>query len=103
MGTPTVDGERVYFVGPFGELVALDLDDGKTLWSKHLADDYGAPKPIYGYSATPVVFDDLLVVQAGGPDGRSVVALDRAGGQQRWASAYDWITHQKSGDDQGRL
>ena len=94
IGTPTLDEERVYFVGPFGDLVALDLQDGRLLWSKSLKDDFGSSSPTYGHSATPLVFEDLLVVQAGGKDGRSVVALDRKTGRVQWTSADDSITYQ---------
>ena len=94
VGTPTLDRERVYFVGPFGDLLALSLEDGRILWRKHLGVDFDAPKPIYGYSPTPWVSGDLLLLQAGGPEERSVVAFDRLTGEVRWTAAQDWINHQ---------
>ena len=94
IATPTLDGERVYVISPFGDLVALALTDGRKLWSRHLGEDFGGRAPTYGFSATPLVFGELLVVQAGGDGGRSVVALDRRSGELRWSAGEDRITYQ---------
>src|SRR4029450_4746124 len=32
ISTPTIEGERVFLVGPHGRLVALDAGDGHLLW-----------------------------------------------------------------------
>lgn len=93
VGTPTVDGGRVYFVGPRGGLYALDLAGGGPLWTRDLAEDFGAEAPLYGFSATPVVHRELLIVEAGGDAGRAVAALDKRTGELRWTAGGDPVTH----------
>src|SRR5262249_28672520 len=47
--TPTVDGDRVYAVGPAGDLVCLQAADGKELWRKSFTRDFGGSVPIWKY------------------------------------------------------
>ncbi len=93
VGAPTIDRERVFFVGPFGHLVALSLADGRTLWSRHLPKDFNSPTPIYGFSATPVRIGDSLLLQAGGDAPKSVIALDPATGHTQWSVGDDRFNH----------
>ena len=46
--TPTVDGDRVYALGVSGDLVCLQVSDGKLLWQKNLVSDFGGAVPQLG-------------------------------------------------------
>ncbi len=85
---PTVVKGHVYTLGAVGHLHCLDWATGKPLWSKDLVRDLGASLPTWGFSASPLVFDHLLVVQAGAPDG-CLVALERRTGREVWRSLSD--------------
>ena len=62
---------------------------GEIVWSKDLVGEFGARVPIWGLSASPVVFEDLLIVHAGAePDG-CYVAFDLSTGEERWRSLPD--------------
>ncbi len=88
--TPTVDGSEVYALGAEGDLMCLGASDGKVKWSKSLTSEYKAETPIWGYSAAPLIYGDLLITLAGGkaaeqPEkGSVVVALDKKTGQEKW-------------------
>jgi outer membrane protein assembly factor BamB len=83
--TPTIDGSRVYALGGTGILNVLDLQTGEPLWSTDVMRDNDARPPTYGVSASPLVLGDLVIVVAGGREGRSLVAYDRQTGEPIWS------------------
>lgn len=60
--TPTVDGKAVYTYGANGQLLCLDAGSGKVFWQKDVQRDLGAKEPTYGYAASPIVVQGLVVV-----------------------------------------
>ncbi len=87
--TPTVDGDRVYALGAAGRLCCLDAGDGKPVWSHDLVADFAARIPTWGLSASPLVFEDLLIVQAGARPEGCYLAFERRSGALRWRSVDD--------------
>ncbi len=63
--TPFIDNDRVYTFGRSGDLVCWQLEDGKLLWRKNVK-DVGGVEPSWGFSTTPLVFEDNVIVQGGG-------------------------------------
>lgn len=57
--TPTLDAGRVYAMGSHGRLLALNAADGAELWRVELTEAFGAKRPNWGYSGSPL--------SAGGP------------------------------------
>jgi outer membrane protein assembly factor BamB len=88
ISTPAVAGGRVFMLGPWGHFAALDLASGTPLWTTHLADDHGVVAPYYGFGSSPVVVDDLVLLQVGGSEG-AVAAFDVATGLLRWRAFPD--------------
>ncbi len=82
-GTPTVDGKLVYTVSREGHLFCLDAASGKVVWQKSYQTDYKAKLPVWGFSTSPLVVKDLLVVETGGA-GASVVAFNKKTGKEVW-------------------
>ena len=87
--TPTIHGGRVYALGATGLLAALELATGAVIYEKDVLAETGARRPSHGVAASPLILDDLVVVLAGGPDGRSLVAYDLHTGEQRWSGGDD--------------
>ncbi len=87
--TPTVDLGVVYALGSFGNLVALDAGDGATRWAVDLAQLFKLPQPRFGYTSSPLIVDDLLVVQIGGEERRFVAAFDKWSGAVVWNVCID--------------
>ncbi len=65
------------------DLVCLGSSDGQVKWSKSLPTEYKAETPIWGHSAAPLVYGDLLITLAGG-EGSVVVALDKRTCKEKW-------------------
>ncbi len=76
--TPAADSERIYtFFGKSG-VFAFD-HDGKQLWHA----DVGEKTHGWGTSASPVLYEDLVFINAS-VESESLVALDRATGKEKW-------------------
>lgn len=82
--TPTVDGDQVFVLTDLGVLAAMDRSTGEIQWSVDLLDQYETEIPKWGYSESPLVDGDRVVVTPGGP--KFMVAIDRNSGQEVWAS-----------------
>ncbi|HEX7376627.1 MAG TPA: PQQ-binding-like beta-propeller repeat protein [Pirellulales bacterium] len=99
--SPVVDGDRVYIFGVEGLLHCLRAVDGKLLWKLDTAEKFGVIQNFFGVGSTPVVEDDLLIVQVGGspeeskqvppgqlnrvrPNSSGVVALDKYTGEVKY-------------------
>jgi outer membrane protein assembly factor BamB len=85
-GTPTVDDERVYVEGGSGDVSCLNVKTGKTIWHRNLRENLGGGTPGWGYSESPLVEKNLLIVTPGGGKG-TLVALDKMTGDEIWRTA----------------
>jgi outer membrane protein assembly factor BamB len=81
--TPTVEGGRVYALGRWGDLSCLEAATGKVVWSKNVAKEAGLRVPGWGFSGSPLVHEDLLVLNVG----EAGLALEKATGKIVWKSA----------------
>jgi outer membrane protein assembly factor BamB len=79
-GTPTLSGGRIFSLGATGILNALDAQTGAVLWKRNAQSDTGATLPGWGFSGSPLVVDDLVMVAASG----ILAAYDVATGKPRW-------------------
>ena len=86
---PTVHEGKVYTLGAVGDLRCLDAKSGELVWKKHLIDDLHGRLSMWGYSGSPFIYKDTLIVQPGGADGWHVVALDKQTGAVKWHSLND--------------
>ena len=59
--SPVTDGTIVIFLYGNGQLAAFDFE-GDSLWSRNLVDDYGPFTINFGYSASPLLFQDKLFI-----------------------------------------
>jgi outer membrane protein assembly factor BamB len=88
--TPCLDEGRLYTVGGTGLMHCLDTTNkGKVLWQHDLLKDAGANKPTWGVSFSPLVVDDLVLTNPGGPNGQSVVAYHKKTGERAWGALGD--------------
>ena len=78
--TPTLAGDRVYTFGSTGVLNALDAETGSVVWSRNPPTDLKTTIPNWGYSSSPLIVDDLLVIAVSG----TLAAYAAADGQPRW-------------------
>lgn len=78
--TPTLGNGRVYSFGATGRLNALDAATGALVWSRDAAADTKVETPGWGFSGSPLVVGDMVIVAASG----RLAAYDAATGQPRW-------------------
>jgi len=83
--TPTVDGDLVFAVDQWGEMACFNAGDGKELWRKNFTTDFGGARPEWGFSESPLVDGDRVMVTPGGSRG-AIVALDKKTGAMIWQS-----------------
>jgi outer membrane protein assembly factor BamB len=87
--TPTVDGDKVYVLSAYGRLVALDASTGTQLWDYDLTKAFESRMPQHGFATSPIVEGDLLLVEAGGTDGRAIIAFNKENGNIVWNAQND--------------
>ncbi len=88
-GTPAVAGDRVVALGATGILNALDAASGAVVWSRDVTSDTGAGVPNWGFSSSPLLVDDLVIVAVGG----QLVGYELASGEPRWLGAANGLSY----------
>jgi len=81
--TPTVVGDKVWFISRDGHVLCLNADTGAVIWQKHLIEDFGGKRPVYGFSGSPFVKNDKLYLDVGGK-GKSNTCLNAKTGEVIW-------------------
>jgi outer membrane protein assembly factor BamB len=88
--TPTVEGDHLYALGVSGDLVCLQVRDGKEVWRKNLIGDFDGVLPFYiasyGYAESPLVDGERVVVTPGDTKA-TIVALDKKSGKTIWTTS----------------
>ena len=92
-GTPTVDGDRVYVIGPGGELVCFAAQDGAEIWRADFIKDFEGALPNWAYCESPLVDGNYVI---GTPNGKkaTLVAFDKMTGKVAWQSLVPDIGQQ---------
>jgi len=80
----TLDHDRAFAMGTMANLICLDAITGSLIWEKDLVETYSPKVPIWGFSASPLVYKSLLIVQVGGRDNACLVAFDKTTGREVW-------------------
>lgn len=86
--TPCLADGRLYTFGLSGILTCFTADQGRVVW-RQTFDRFRKRWPLYGASTSPLIYDGLCIIWAGGPDAGAMYALDAKTGQQRWANPLD--------------
>jgi outer membrane protein assembly factor BamB len=81
--TPTVDGDRVYALGQFGDFICCDASTGVERWRKNFQKDFGGRSGGWQYTESPLIDGDRLVCTPGGNDA-TMVALNKFTGDVIW-------------------
>jgi outer membrane protein assembly factor BamB len=81
--TPATDGQRLYVLFGTGELAALDFD-GRPVWMRSLAEEYGPFRNRWGMGASPILASGMLIVQVDHWSQSYLLAVDPATGANRW-------------------
>ena len=83
--TPAVTQGRVIAVGFTGLLHALDAESGELQWSHDLISDFGGQRLRFGHAASPLLFEDQMIVLVGGAE-VGLMAFRPSDGAVTWRS-----------------
>lgn len=84
-GTPTIDGERLYYETPLGEVVCLSVRDGSKLWGLNIIERFESENITWGLAESLLIDGDRVICSPGGPKA-TLVALDKLTGQVVWTT-----------------
>lgn len=85
--TPVTDGESVFvFFGKSG-VIAYDMQ-GKQIWKTEVGKESG--NRAWGTASSLVLYNDLVIVNAA-EESRSIIALDKSNGKERWRAKADGL------------
>jgi len=82
--TPTLAGEFLYAMGASGHVTCLNAQTGSMVWQRNLSSEFNARVPMWGFSSSPLVIDNLVIVYAGAPNDAGLMAFDGSTGEVVW-------------------
>lgn len=83
--SPTVVGDKLYLISGLGVVVCFDITLKKQAWSVDSFKEYGGRNITWGIAENPLVYDNKVICQPGGPNA-SIVALEAKTGKLVWKS-----------------
>jgi outer membrane protein assembly factor BamB len=106
--SPVTNGKYVYFLYGSGDLAALDYE-GNIIWSRNIEDEYGNISQKYGYSSSPLLFENKLYILVlrrdtsyRSPKGSNldsfILALDAVKGEKIWKEIRESDVREESLD-----
>jgi outer membrane protein assembly factor BamB len=86
--TPVITGDKVITLGAEGALHCLSLEKGEKIWSRSLTQEYKTSLGFFGIGTSPIVEENLVLVNVGGKQA-GIVAFDLATGKEVWKATGD--------------
>ncbi len=90
--TPLLHDGKLYTLGFMGVLSCFDQKTGELKWRHDLVKEYNAKTPRFGYSASPIVYKDTLIVLANAPE-RRVMAFKLDDGSVAWGAGETEVSY----------
>jgi outer membrane protein assembly factor BamB len=82
-GTPTVEGNRVYWQSKWGDFFAFEAGTGRIIWNTQIQKETGMRVPDWGFTGAPYIHKNVLVLNVGDAG----VGVDKNNGKVLWKSA----------------
>lgn len=83
---PTIDDDHIYAAGPFGNVYCVDRKTHKTVWQRNLRSEYGSRTPGFGFSQSPLLYKDVIIMGALTRE-KGLVAFNKKSGEEVWTSS----------------
>jgi outer membrane protein assembly factor BamB len=80
---PVIHGGFAYLLGAFGDLHCVSIEGSRIVWRRDIVREFDAKLPKWGLCSTPLIVDDMLIVNPGAPNA-SLVALGLYTGETIW-------------------
>ncbi len=83
--TPTIVGDAVYTFSKNGDVLRFNAVTGDIVWHKNVVREFGAKQPTWYFASSPLVVDDLVILNAG----THGIALKTSDGSRVWQNGND--------------
>ena len=90
--TPTLDGDFAYMLDSHGGLYCINIKSGQKIWDVFLPDKFKIQRPLRGFSTSPIVIDEILILHGGGKNS-AFLGLDKKTGQTIWQAGDSIAGH----------
>jgi len=90
--TPTIDGDRAYILNSFGGLYCVNIKTGNQIWMVSLTDKFNIKRPMRGFSTSPIILNETLIIHVGGKNS-AFVGFDKKTGDAIWKSGESIVGH----------
>ena len=84
--TPAIGNEQVFALGSTGNFFAVDKNSGEILWEKSFPEEFDSKVPRRGFSTSPLVEDDMVIIETGGDEGEAISAFNKENGEMLWST-----------------
>ncbi len=81
-GSPTLDGNHLYWLSRWGDLYCFDAASGKIIWNRQLVKEAEARVPTWGFAGAPTVYKNVLILNVG----EAGLAVEKETGKEVWKS-----------------
>jgi outer membrane protein assembly factor BamB len=91
--TPTFAEGSIFALGATGILNCLDAATGECKWTRDIAADAGTKVPMWGFSSSPLVVGNRVVVFAGGNTAKTLLAYHTDSGKPAWSAPAGKVSY----------
>ncbi|MGK0185091.1 MAG: outer membrane protein assembly factor BamB [Verrucomicrobiales bacterium] len=85
----TIDGAYAYILGAVGHAFCIDAATGKVVWQLDTVAKLDAQTPRWGFAASPVIWNDLVILHVAAQPAGCYIALKKMTGKEVWRSIDD--------------
>lgn len=85
----TLHEGKAYAIGALGHLFCFNAENGKVLWTQDTRETLGAKPPQWGFAASPLIHQNLVILHLGAEPEGTVLALHRDTGKEVWRTGKD--------------
>ena len=86
-GTPTLSQGNLFALGASGHMICVDALTGREIWARDLREITGENPPMWGFSSSPLVTHDVVIVHAAGKEDLGIIAFDQGTGETVWSKS----------------
>jgi outer membrane protein assembly factor BamB len=83
--TPTIDGARLFYESPLGDLVCLEAKTGERIWGMNILEKFDSRNITWALAESPLIDGRKVICCPGGPQ-TSMAALDKTNGGVIWTA-----------------
>jgi outer membrane protein assembly factor BamB len=84
--TPAMDEDHLYCFTGFGKLAKVSRADGTLVWTVDFMERFNSKLPRWGFSSSPLLSGGLVLMEAGGDQGRAFVGIGKDKGELVWSA-----------------